>query len=162
MQHVFTFLFPWLWMIISHPFHISLTEIRQNQQSKKLEIAQKIFWDDLEKGLKNFHQVEVDFLNPKDAEKLKSQVNTYLLSTNEIWIDRKKVNLKFLGYEIEEDAAWFYFESEPVTWIGTFEVKNTLLIDPFPEQQNIIHIYPPGKSLKSLLLGKGNEKGIIQ
>lgn len=162
MQLIYTYLISLGWMVIFHPFHLSLTEIRQNQESKKLEIAQKIFWDDLEIGLEKFHETEIDFLNPKDPEQLKSQVTAYLMSVNEIWLDGKKVSFQMLGYEVEEDAAWFYFESEPVNWKGKIEVRNAVLVESFSDQQNIIHVYQPGKNLKSLLLGKGNEKGILE
>lgn len=161
MQLIYTYLIPLGWMVIFHPFHISLTEIRQNRESKKIEIAQKIFWDDLEVGLKEFHAAEINFLNPKEPEKLKSQVTAYLLSANEIRIDGKKVSFKMLGYEVEEDAAWFYFESDPVNWKSKIEVKNAVLIESFSDQQNIIHVYQPGKTLKSLLLVKGNDTGIL-
>lgn len=162
MQLIYTYLISLGWMVIFHPFHLSLTEIRQNPESKKLEIAQKIFWDDLEIGLKEFHKTEIDFLNPKDPEKLKTQVSVYLLSVNEIRIDGKVINFKMLGYEVEEDAVWFYFESEPVSWKNNIEVRNAVLIESFSDQQNIIHVYQTGKNLKSLLLGKGNEKGTLE
>lgn len=161
MQLIYTYLIPLGWMVIFHPFHLSLTEIRQNQESKKLEIAQKIFWDDLEIGLEEFYNAEIDFLNPKDPEKLKTQVSEYLVSMNEIRIDGKKISFKMLGYEVEEDAVWFYFESDPVNWKTNIEVRNAVLTETFADQQNIIHVYQTGKNLKSLLLGKGNEMGTL-
>lgn len=162
MQLIYTYLISLGWMVIFHPFHLSLTEIRQNPETKKLEIAQKIFWDDLEIGLKEFHDTEIDFLNPKDPEKLKAQVADYLLSVNEIRIDGKIVSFNMLGYEVEEEAVWFYFESDPISWKNKMEVRNAVLIESFPDQQNIIHVYQTGKNLKSLLLGKGNEKGNLE
>ncbi len=162
MKLIFAYLIVYSWLGFVHPFHISLTEIRQNNQTRKLEIAQKIFWDDLEIGLKKFHQTEIDFLNPKDPNLLQEQARNYLLAQNEIWIDGKKANLKFIGFEIEGDAAWFYFESEPVNWKSKIEVRNSVLISEFPDQQNIIQIYPKGKSMKNMLLSKGKERDTIQ
>ena len=158
MKLIFAYLIVYSWLGSVHPFHISLTEIRQNSQTRKLEIAQKIFWDDLEIGLKKFHQTEIDFLNPKDPNLLEEQARNYLLAQNEIWIDGKKTNLKFMGFEIEGDATWFYFESEPVNWKTKIEIRNSVLISEFPDQQNIIQIYPKGKSMKNMLLRKGKER----
>jgi hypothetical protein len=158
MKLIFAYLIVYSWLGFIHPFHISLTEIRQNNQTRKLEIAQKIFWDDLEIGLKKFHQTEIDFLNPKDPNLLQEQARNYLLAQNEIWIDGKKANLKFMGFEIEGDAAWFYFESAPINWKNKIEVRNSVLIQDFPDQQNIIQIYPKGKSMKNILLRKGKER----
>lgn len=145
-------------MVMAHPFYISLTEIRQNPESQRFEISQKIFWDDLEVSLREFHQEEIDFLEPQDAEKLLSQIEKYLLEKNKLWIDGKALELRVLGYEIEEDAAWFYLESEPQTWNSNIRVQNSILIDDFTTQQNIVHVYKGNsRSPRSLLLGKGNE-----
>ena len=51
MQQFYISLISLGWMVLSHPYFISLTEIRQNPESQRLEIAQKIFWDDLEEAL---------------------------------------------------------------------------------------------------------------
>ncbi|NDE61498.1 MAG: hypothetical protein EB038_04680, partial [Cyclobacteriaceae bacterium] len=69
----------WTWLSLVHPFYISLTEMRYNSGSKKMEIAQKIFWDDLEVALSKEAGASVDFLRPKDKTKLESQVKNYLL-----------------------------------------------------------------------------------
>lgn len=150
------------WMILAHPFFISLTEMRYNSNSKKMEVAQKIFWDDLEVSLgKEFGQ-SVDFLNPKDKVKLNQQLQTYLLKHNQLWVNGKPVVLTYLGYEVEEDAAWFYMESAATEVPKTVEMKNTILLEEFKGQQNIVHVYFQSKSPRSMLLGKGEEKGKVE
>ncbi len=150
------------WLVNLHPFFLSLTEIRQNPESKKLEIAQKIFWDDLEVAMENYTDKSVDFLNPEDKAAFDQQLKNYLLEQNKIWVDGKEVQLNFLGYEVEDDAAWFYLESAPVSWRQDIQVRNTLLLQDFDTQQNIIHIYKNTKSPRSLLLRKGEEMGKVK
>ncbi|MCS5491154.1 DUF6702 family protein [Algoriphagus limi] len=158
MLQIYTSILTLGWMVLSHPFFISLTEIRQNSNSKRLEIATKIFWDDLEVGLGNFHDEKIDFLNPENPEKLEEQIAAYFHQKIQFWVDGKEVNWSLLGFEIEEDAAWFYLESEPVEFSGKFKVKNSVLMEDFSTQQNIIHIYEGNsRSPKSMLLTKGNE-----
>ncbi len=150
------------WMLLAHPFYISLTEMRYNPNSRKMEIAEKIFWDDLEVSLgKEFGQ-SVDFLNPKDKAKLNQQLQAYLLKHNQLWVNGKLVSLNYLGYEVDEDAAWFYLESATSEAPVTVEVKNTILLEEFDGQQNIVHVYHQSRSPKSLLLGKGAEKGKVE
>ena len=162
MQQFYISLISLGWMVLSHPYFISLTEIRQNPESQRLEIAQKIFWDDLEEALGDFHGEKVDFLNPENPEKLNAQIQAYLLHHNKIWLDGSPATLKYLGYELEEDAAWFYMESLPLPWKAKIRVQNSILIKNFSSQQNIIHVYKNSKSPKSLLLGKGMESGQIE
>ena len=151
----------WAYLSLAHPFFISLTEVRYNAGSKKMELAQKIFWDDLEVALSKEAGVTVDFLKPKDKAKLESQVKAYLLKHTQVWVNGKLVPLTYVGYEVEEDAAWFYLESTATTIPKTVEVQNTLLLRDFDGQQNIVHVYLNSKSPKSLLLGEGKEKGRI-
>jgi hypothetical protein len=150
------------WMMLVHPFFISLTEMRYNPQSKKMEIAQKIFWDDLEVALGSEFKEKVDFLKPKDKAKLENQLKTYLLKHNQVWVNGKSVTMTYLGYEVEEDAAWFYLESSATEMPKSVEVQSTVLLKDFDGQQNIVHVYSQSKSPRSLLLGAGKEKGKIE
>lgn len=161
MQQVYIFIVGF-WMTLIHPFFISLTEMRYNSQSKKMEIAQKIFWDDLEVGLAKEFNGKVDFLNPTDKAKLESQIKTYLLKHNQVWVNGKLLTLNYLGHEVEEDAAWFYLESSQAETPKTVEMKNTILLEDFDGQQNIVHVYFQSKSPRSMLLGKGEEKGKVE
>jgi hypothetical protein len=161
MQQAYIFIVGF-WMTLIHPFFISLTEMRYNSQSKKMEIAQKIFWDDLEVGLAKEFNGKVDFLNPTDKAKLESQIKTYLLKHNQVWVNGKLLTLNYLGHEVEEDAAWFYLESSQAETPKTVEMKNTILLEDFDGQQNIVHVYFQSKSPRSMLLGKGEEKGKVE
>lgn len=161
MQHAYIFALT-TWMMVVHPFFISLTEMRFNPQSKKMEIAQKIFWDDLEVALGSEFKEKVDFLKPKDKAKLESQLKTYLLKHNQVWVNGKLLTLTYLGYEVEEDAAWFYLESSATEMPKSVEVQSTVLLKDFDGQQNIVHVYSQSKSPRSLLLGEGKEKGKIE
>lgn len=161
MQHAYIFALT-TWMMVVHPFFISLTEMRFNPQSKKMEIAQKIFWDDLEVALGSEFKEKVDFLKPKDKAKLENQIKTYLLKHNQVWVNGKLLTLTYLGYEVEEDAAWFYLESSATEMPKSVEVQSTVLLKDFDGQQNIVHVYSQSKSPRSLLLGEGKEKGKIE
>ncbi|MFD2203739.1 DUF6702 family protein [Shivajiella indica] len=160
MQLNYIFLLFLGWKVFFHPFYISLTEIRYNTNNGRLEIAQKIFWDDLEVALGDLYSSKVDFLNPSDRNALEKMAAEYLLERNEISVNGKKVKLNYLGFEIEEEAAWFYLESEKVETPNQVEVYNNVLIEHFEGQQNIINFYIDKKP-KSLILYKGKEKGIL-
>lgn len=161
MPQFYLFMISWGWLVFFHPFHISLTEIKWNNETGTLEISQKIFWDDLEIALSGFHGESIDFLNPANNEKLRKQIEAYLLEQNQLWVGEKEVRLNLLGYEVEEDAAWFYLESEKVIEPTVIKVKNSMLLEDFPDQKNVVQYYFENKSPKSMILGKGNESGIL-
>ena len=157
MHHLYICLISWGWLAFAHPFFISLTEIRYNDSSQKLEIAQKIFWDDLEVSLAKYHNTSIDVLNPSDKKLFEEQVKAYLLEQNKIWVDGKAVNLNLIGYEVEEEAIWFYIESTKTTFDKSIKVQNSVLLAEHDSQQNIVHVYVKGNSPKSLLLRKDHE-----
>jgi hypothetical protein len=148
------------WKVFFHPFYISLTEIRYNPSQKSLEIAQKIFWDDLEVALADIYETKVDFLNPSNLNVLEDLAKTYLLEKNEIMVNGKKVNLEYLGFEIEEEAVWFYMEALKVPVPHVVQIRNEVLIQHFEGQQNIVNFYKDQKP-KSLILYKGKEIGSL-
>lgn len=161
MQFSFIFLLIWGWKVIFHPFYISLTEIRYKADQKSLEIEQKIFWDDLEVALSKDNGQKVNFLQPTNKTELDRMIREYLLSHNQISINGQVVALKYLGYEIEEDAAWFYLEATEIPLPKTVEIKSTLLFDHFEGQQNIVNFYLDKKP-KSMILVKGKETGSLR
>ena len=161
MQQYYTLLLSLGWLVFTHPFHLSLTEIKYNSTSERLEISQKIFWDDLEIALTEYHDEPIDFLNPPSKEKLNKQIESYLNTQSKIWVEEKAIGLKFLGFEVEEDAAWFYLESENVENPISIKVKNSVLVENFPDQKNVIQFYYDSHSPKSIILGKGNESGTL-
>jgi hypothetical protein len=160
MQLSYIFIFFLGLKALFHPFYISLTEIRYNSSNQSLEIAQKIFWDDLEMAFDEKFKTKVDFLNPKNKADLEEMVKVYLLENNEIKVNGQKVSITYLGYEIEEEAAWFYLEAANVPVPKKVEIKNEVLIQNFDGQQNIINFYL-GKSPKSLILYKDKEWGTL-
>ncbi len=146
------------WKVLFHPFYISLTEIRYNNTNQSLEIAQKIFWDDLEVALGDKYKTKVDFLNTQNKAVLEEMVKDYLLEKNQIKVNGQVVSISYLGYEIEEEAAWFYLEATNVPLPKLVEIKNEVLIQNFDGQQNIINFYLDKKP-KSLILYRDNETG---
>ncbi len=74
MWHNYLIILIWGWLVNGHPFYISLTDIRYNEEERRLEIAQKIFWDDLEVVVSKNAEEKLDFLSPQDPAMLEKTV----------------------------------------------------------------------------------------
>jgi len=151
----------WGWMVAMHPFYISVTDINYNEKTQSLEIAQKIFWDDLEVTLGNLSGEKIDFLKPEEPEELEKLIEEYLLEKNNLFVNGQQVKLVYIGYEIEEDAAWFYLEGKQVLTPKSAKIRNAILINDFHDQQNMVNFYVDGKP-KTLILYKGHEEGNLK
>lgn len=144
-----------------HPFYISLTDMVYNETNQTIEIAQKIFWDDLEVALTSRSGEQINFLSPDQPDVLESQIEKYLLTHNTILIGGDTLTLSYLGHEIEAEAAWFYMESEKISAPDQVTIFNNILIDDFPQQQNIVNFYKNRKP-KSLITRKDKTSGVLK
>lgn len=132
-------------LYLFHPFYVSVTEIKHNPQSKTVEVSVRVFFDDFEKTLSKQSAGKVNILHPTDRKQLDALISNYFHQHLKISANGKVLPLKYLGYEIEEDAAWCYFESPKVNNISVLKVQNDILFAEHPDQTNMIHAVVQGK-----------------
>lgn len=129
-----------------HPIFVSVTEINHNPQDKDLEIACKIFTDDLETVLAKATGAKIDLFHPKDTIVTGKQINDYISQHLVLKLDGKPVSLHFIGFERELDAVWSYFEVLNVPNAPkTVSIMNNLLYENFKQQINLMHVTVGGK-----------------
>ena len=129
-----------------HPIFVSVTEINHNARDKNLEIACKIFTDDLETVLAKATGQKIDLFNPKDTALTGRQISDYISKHLLLKVDGKPVTLSFLGFEREQDAVWSYFEVNNVAGVPkNLAIMNNLLYDNFKQQINLMHVTVAGK-----------------
>lgn len=148
--------------LVLHPFHVSVTDIVHNPKTESLQISQRIFIDDLEEGLKKFHDLAyIDTYNPDDPERLDSLIDLYLHDKFFVRVDGQDFDFNYLGSEVESDARWCYFEVEGVANLKEAEVTNVVLMEVFDDQQNIIH-FKVNDKLKSYKLDKDDKYTVFK
>ncbi|WEK18561.1 MAG: hypothetical protein P0Y49_17365 [Candidatus Pedobacter colombiensis] len=133
------------WLNIFHPFYVSVTEIVHNKNTGTVQVSVRIFFDDFEKALEKRYKTKVNIFKPADKEEVNVWVAAYIKDHLKISVNDKAVDLKFLGYEIEEDAAWCYFETAQVPVIKQLYVKDDILFEQHTSQSNMIHVIVDGK-----------------
>lgn len=130
----------WLTLtIMPHPFYLSVTELKYNASKKNLEISCKMFTNDLENALKKTIGKPIDILNPKNKQEVENILFEYIKKNLSISINNKLVNLKYIGYEKEEEAIWTYLEITGCEQPKALAIDNKLLYDYIKEQINIVH-----------------------
>ncbi|TWW00923.1 DUF6702 family protein [Chitinophaga pinensis] len=135
-------LYKWLvsaWMVF-HPFYVSVTEITHNKSGNELEISCRIFADDLENTLRKQSKTPLDIIHPANKAATDSLIAGYLRKHLFIQIEGKPVRLQYLGYKIEEEAAWCFLAAENIPAFKTAHVRNNVLYDEHPNQINMIHV----------------------
>lgn len=128
-----------------HPFFVSVTEVRHNEKSRALEVSTRIFYDDLEEALATTSGSKVDILQPTNREKVNRLLSDYLQQHLQVSVDGKPVSLRFLGYEIDNDAAWCYLEGPEVRQVKRLDIRNEVLFAERRSQTNMLHVIVGGK-----------------
>jgi hypothetical protein len=71
-------------------------------------------------------------------------------------VNGKPTKFTYLGKEAELDATWCFVEVKDVKKVQTIEVQNTLLLEAFDDQTNMINLNINGRK-KSGLARKGSK-----
>lgn len=133
------------WMLITyfaamHPFYVSVIDLHHNAKEKMVEVSIRIFTDDLEQILKIHFNKNVDLTNPVNKAEADDLIQQYINNKINIKINQTKAHLKYIGYEIQKESVWGYFEIDNITSIQKIDITSTLLYDYQPNQVNIYHV----------------------
>jgi hypothetical protein len=146
---MFMLLFP------MHDFHLSLTEIDHNVERKTLEVSIKLFTDDLSLALQAQGAPKMEIGTDREPPQANELIENYLRRNVKFVVNTKPVVYKYLGKQAEMDATWCFLEIPNVSKVQTIEIINTLLIDQFDDETNMVNLNIAGRK-KSGMSRKGN------
>lgn len=127
-----------------HPFHVTVIEINHNATDKTLEISCKLFTDDFEKVLAQNYKSKVDLTNPPNKAAMDSLVKKYIFSHIALKGNGKPLNFSYVGFEVEKEATYGYFEVDNIPSVNKVDIVNSLLYDLFDDEVNIVHVIVNG------------------
>lgn len=142
-----------------HPFYVTVTEIEYNSKNKELGVSLKTFPDDLEETIRMYSGKKIDLTSKNNAQ-INQLISTYLQQHLTIEINKNKKQLNYLGYEIDKEAVWVYFNIPKINSIKELKVISDVMYEYKPEQTNIVHININGSS-KSYKLNAPNKAIVV-
>ncbi len=134
-----------------HPYYVDVTEIRIDSKKHTLQLSCKMFTDDLQDALHRKSRTKVNIM--KNDTVGRRLIEAYIRNHISLKIGSQPVALDFIGYEIEEEACWSYFEAPAKSiskieastkQIKKIEVTSTLLFEEHETQTHLIHCYFDG------------------
>ncbi|WP_028888952.1 DUF6702 family protein [Tenacibaculum ovolyticum] len=144
-----------------HKYYISLTEIAYKEKTKSVQMIMNVFMDDIETAINKDYKVNLQLTTKDELKKTDSLFLNYLNKHFKVKINSKEVNYRFIGKEYDGDIVYFYLEIENVLNPKSIEIENDVLIEHFPEQQNLVKVSLKDQR-KSLFLDKKNDKGLLK
>jgi len=134
-----------------HPLHVSLSNIDYNKDKQNIEIAIKLFDDDIEAAIYKDYNIILHLNSENEYFNTDSLINNYINNNFILSFNKSlKQKMKFVKREKKLDAYWFYFVVEVKDNTESITIKNTLLTNVYNDQKNLI-------TYKS----DNNEKGYI-
>jgi hypothetical protein len=125
---------------VRHPFYVSVTEINTNATAKTLEISCKFFSNDLEQIIEKDYKTQLDITLEKYKADFDKYIPDYVAKHLQLIVNGKQVVINYIGFEMEKQSAYTYFEVSNITTLKTINITNRLLYDFTDQQINIMHI----------------------
>ncbi len=146
-----------------HDFHLSKTDVHYKTEQEALQLTVHTFIDDTEAGLKELENLDYKFFESTEHELTDSIFSVYLKENISIVIDGVEQEFVYLGKEASDDiqGVYSYLEVEGLSSFENITIRNSILMDQFDDQKNIINFKVDNKSKAFHILTKGdNQKEI--
>lgn len=137
-----------------HEFHTSIAEIEYNHKSRAFEVSLRVFIDDFEKALGNLSgkKETLDESNKHHALIMKYIKQRFFITNRR----GKQKEMTLIGKEFKTDAVWLYIEIPFRESLRKAKFTNSLLMEHFNDQVNIINLKYKGKK-ESFLFKKESQ-----
>lgn len=144
-----------------HKFYMAIYQINYVPEKKMLQITSRIFMDDLNRTLEKKYKKK--FYLGTDKESLESVVflKKYLSEKLSIKVNGQTKTMNFLSKEIDGDVLVCYLNIKEISKLSSLEIVNSVLIDGFLEQQNIVHVSAFGTK-NSFLFTESSTKQVLK
>ena len=137
------------WLSISliallHPFYVSVIDINHNTKEESVEMSIRIFTQDLEETLQKYSTAKIDMVHPTNKAVLDKQINDYIKQKLQLKINGQTATMQYVGYEIQLESVWIYFEVPKIKQLKKVDINCTILYDFQNIQSNIFHVKANG------------------
>jgi len=127
-------------------FFSSMTKVDYIEGSKTLKFTTKMNTNHISDAIK---------INPNTAA-FEAEVKKYVNNNFDVYVNGSPKTVTFTGSQVSGETVWVYFETGGVSDITTLKIKNTILLNAFPKQINLVNIAYKGKQ-RTMNFQRGKE-----
>lgn len=132
-------------------FYSSMTKVDYVEGNKSLKFTTKMNTDHISNAIR---------INPNTAG-FEAEVKKYVNNNFDVYVNGAPKTLTFTGSQVNGESVWVYFEANGVSDISTLKIKNVILLDTYPKQNNVLNVSYKGK-LKTMTFQRGREVGQVE
>ena len=127
-----------------HPFFVSVIDINHNEKEATIEISVRCFTNDLEKMIAADTKTTIDLSQPSQKNKGDALLKAYLTKRLNLSVNGNKSSLDYVGFEIQKESTWTYFEIKNIKQLSQLNVLCEVLFGVNDQQINIFHVNAKG------------------
>jgi hypothetical protein len=127
-----------------HPFFVSVIDINHNEKEASIEISVRCFTTDLEKMIAAETKNTIDLSQSSQKSKADALIKAYLTKKLSLSVNGSKTNLEYVGFEIQKESTWTYFEIKNIKQLSQLNVFCEVLFGVNDQQINIFHVSAKG------------------
>lgn len=139
-----------LMSFMTSDFYSSMTKVDFVEGSKTLKFTTK---------MNTSHVSDAININPNTAG-FEAEVKTYVNNKFAVSVDGSPVKLTFTGSQVNGESVWVYFEAGGVPSINRLKISNSILMETYPKQVNIVNIAYKGNQ-KTMTFQRGKESNEV-
>lgn len=144
-----------------HKFYMGIYQLNYVSEKKMLQVTSRIFVDDLNKALEKKYNKKFFLGTDKEAVESIELLKKYLAENFAVKVNGQSKAMNFLSKEMDGDVLVCYLNVKDISKINSLEIYNSILIDCFAEQQNIVHVTAFGTK-KSFLFSESSTKQVLK
>lgn len=127
-------------------FFSSMTKVDYIDGSKTLKFTTKMNTSHISDAIK---------INRSTAG-FEAEVKKYVNNNFDVYVNNSPKNLTFTGSQVSGETVWVYFETDGISDISSLKIKNTILLNAFPKQINLVNIAYKGNQ-RTMNFQRGKE-----
>jgi hypothetical protein len=139
-----------LMSFLTADFYSSMTKVDYVEGSKTLKFTTKMNTKHISSAIN---------INPNNAG-FEAEVKKYVNNKFAVSVNGSPLRLTFTGSQVSGESVWVYFESSGVSNINSLKINNSILLETYPKQINIVNIAYKGVQ-KTMTFQRGKESNEV-
>lgn len=132
-------------------FFSSMTKVDYSDGTKSLKFTTKMNTEHIANAIK---------INPNTAG-FEAEVKKYINHNMDVYVNNIPKPLTFTGSQINGESVWVYYEIGGIDEIKSLKIKNTILLETYPKQNNVLNVAYKGQQ-KTMSFQRGREVNVIE
>jgi len=131
-----------------HPVHVSISNLDYVNEENKMILTIKVFEDDFRLLFFHLNQIEIDLKGNSNYDQYKELIYAYFENNFKFEANTNtKLKLEITDWKYQDDALWFSFEIKVKDEIKMLKITNTLFLDLYFDQKNLVILKTKDKEL---------------